>query len=40
MTMEYGVVPVERLQPLYQEAREITAIIAASRKSAANGNGK
>ena len=40
MIMEYGVVPVDRLQPLYQEAREITAIIAASRKSAANGNGK
>lgn len=35
MIVESGVVPSGRLQPLQQEARELTAIIAASRKSAA-----
>jgi len=34
MTMESNLLPPKRLQPLYQEAREITAIFAASRKSA------
>jgi four helix bundle protein len=40
MIMESGLVPARRLQSLYQEAREITAILAASRKSAGSGDGK
>lgn len=36
MIMESGSVPASRLDPLLQEAREITAILAASRKSAAS----
>ena len=35
MIMESKMVSAGRLQPLHQEAREITAIFAASRKSAA-----
>ena len=38
--MEYGLLPPKRVQPLYQEARELTAIIAASRKSASSREGK
>jgi len=37
LIMESGLVPPKRLQSLYQESREITAILAASRKSASNG---
>jgi four helix bundle protein len=37
LIMESEMLPAKRLQPLYQEAREITAIFAASRKSASNG---
>jgi len=40
MIMESGLLPAKRLQLLHQEAREITAILAASRKSAARGDGK
>jgi four helix bundle protein len=40
MIMEYGTLPAKRLQSLYQESREITAIIAASRKSAIGGQSK
>jgi four helix bundle protein len=40
MIIESGLVAAKRLQPLHQEAREITAILAASRKSAANNDGK
>lgn len=36
LIMESAMVSPKRLQPLHQEAREITAIFAASRKSAAN----
>jgi len=36
MIMESGLVPASRLDPLLQEAREITTILAASRKSAAS----
>ena len=36
MIIESGLVPSRRLQPLHQEARELTAIRAASRKSAAS----
>ena len=39
MIMESGLVPAKRLQSLLQEAHEITAILAASRKSAAGGDG-
>jgi four helix bundle protein len=35
MIAESGLLPPPRLQPLHQEARELTAILAASRKSAA-----
>lgn len=35
MIIESGTVPQIRLQPLLQEAQELTAIIAASRKTAA-----
>jgi four helix bundle protein len=35
LIIESGIVPSTRLEPLLQEARELTAIIAASRKSAA-----
>ena len=31
-----GLIPIKRLESLHQEARELTAILAASRKSAAN----
>ena len=34
LIIESGIVPSTRLEPLLQEARELTAIIAASRKSA------
>ncbi|MCX7677500.1 MAG: four helix bundle protein [Alteraurantiacibacter sp.] len=34
MIMDSGLIPAKRLQSLYQEARELTAILAASRKSA------
>jgi four helix bundle protein len=34
MIMESGLLPAPKLQPLHQEAREITAILAASRQSA------
>ena len=34
LVIESGIVPSTRLEPLLQEARELTAIIAASRKSA------
>jgi len=37
MIMESGLIPAKRLQSLCQESREITAILAASRKSASNG---
>jgi len=37
LIMESEMLPAKRLQSLYQEAREITAIFAASRKSASNG---
>ena len=37
MIMESGLIPSNRLKPLLQEAHEITAILAASRKSAASG---
>ena len=40
MIMESELLPAKRLQSLHQEAREITAILAASRKSAASGDGK
>ena len=40
MIMESGLVPAKRLQSLLQEAHEITAILAASRKSAASGDGE
>jgi four helix bundle protein len=40
MIMEHGSLPAKRIQSLYQESREITAIIAASRKSASRGDGK
>jgi four helix bundle protein len=33
---ETGLIPPQRLAPLYQEAKELTAILAASRKSASN----
>ena len=36
MIMESGLLPAAKLQPLHQEAREITAILAASRRSAGN----
>lgn len=35
MIIESGTMPATRLQPLLVEARELTAIIAASRKTAA-----
>ena len=34
LIIESGIVPAAKLEPLLQEARELTAIIAASRKSA------
>lgn len=37
LIIESGWIPANRLQPLYQEARELTAILAASRKSASAG---
>jgi len=37
MIMESGLVPAKRLESLLQEAHEITAILAASRKSAGSG---
>ena len=40
MIMESGMVPAKRLQSLYREACEITAILAASRKSASGRDGK
>lgn len=36
MIKESGLIPAKRLQPLHQESRELTAIFAASRKSASN----
>jgi len=39
LIMESGLVPAERLQPLHREACEITAILAASRKSASGRDG-
>jgi four helix bundle protein len=37
MIVESGLMPAKRLEPLLQEAHEITAILAASRKSAGSG---
>jgi four helix bundle protein len=34
LAMEHGLVPAERLAPLHKEAGELTAILAASRKTA------
>ena len=39
MIMESGMVPAKRLQSLHKEACEITAILAASRKSASGRDG-
>ena len=40
MILESDLVPAKRLQSLYQEACEITAILAASRKSAGSDDAK